>query len=91
MKRTTVKIPDDLDAKLRAEAARRDITVSELTREALEAHLGIGQRRRLLSAGMFASGRSDVSERIEELLGELLETDYRSQQDDCTTRDRRPE
>ncbi len=70
MKRTTLKLPEQLDARLRHEAARREITVSELTREAIEAHLG-GQptgRRRFLSAGAGHSGRDDISERIEELL-----------------------
>lgn len=68
MKRTTVKLPDDLDARLRHEAARRKITIAELTREAIEAHLGGRGRRRLLAAGAGRSGRSDVSERIEEIL-----------------------
>src|SRR6266508_1730883 len=66
MKRTTVKLPDDLDARLRHEAARRKTTISELTREAIEAHLG--GRRRLMAAGAGRSGRSDISERIEEIL-----------------------
>jgi len=69
MQRTTVKLPDDLDARLRHEAERRGITVSQLTREAIETHLGAaGPRRRLLAAGAGASGRGDISERIEELL-----------------------
>lgn len=67
MKRTTVKLPDALDAKLRHEAERRGITVSELTREAIEDHLG-GQRRRLRAAGAGRSGQNDISERIEEIL-----------------------
>jgi predicted transcriptional regulator len=66
MKRTTVKLPDNLDARLRHEAARRKLTISELTREAIEAHLG--GRRRLLAAGAGRSGRDDVSERVEEIL-----------------------
>jgi len=66
MKRTTVKLPDDLDASLRYEAGRRGITVSELTRQAIESHLVVGGRRRLGTAGH--SGRSDVSHRIEEIL-----------------------
>ncbi len=65
MKRTTVKLPDELDARLRHEAARRGLTISELTREAIERHLG---GRRLLAGGAGHSGRSDVSERIEEIL-----------------------
>jgi hypothetical protein len=74
MPRTTVKISDQLDARLRQEAARRGITVSELTREAIEAHLG-GPRRRLMAAGSGHSGRSDISERIEEILRNELDLD----------------
>lgn len=72
MKRTTVKLPDDLDARLRYEAARRQMTVSELTREAIEQHLSVGKRRKLFSVGAGASGQSDISERMEELLREEL-------------------
>ena len=68
MKRTTVKLPDDLDARLRHEAERRGTTIAEVTRAALEVHLGAGQRRRLQAAGAGASGRDDVSERIEEII-----------------------
>lgn len=69
MRRTTVKLPDDLDARLRHEAERRGTTVSALTREAIEAHLGGRRaRRRFLAAGAGASGRGDISERIEEIL-----------------------
>ncbi len=67
MKRTTVKLPDELAARLRHEAERRGLTVSELTREAIETHLvGPAGRRRLSAAGR--SGTSDVSHRIEEIL-----------------------
>jgi predicted transcriptional regulator len=69
MKRTTVMLPDDLDARLRHEAERRETTVSELTREAIEVHLGDRKgKRRLAAAGSGHSGHSDVSERIEEIL-----------------------
>lgn len=68
MKRTTVKISDELDARLRHEAGRRGASVSELTREALESYLGHGGRRRLSAAGTGRSGRSDISERLEEIL-----------------------
>ena len=46
--------------------ARRNITISELTREAIEHHLG--PRRRLGAAAAGRSGSSDISERIEEIL-----------------------
>jgi predicted transcriptional regulator len=69
MKRTTVKLPDELDARLRHEAERREVTVSEVTREAIEAHLcGRSGKRRLMAAGSGRSGHSDISERIEEIL-----------------------
>jgi len=67
MKRTTVKLPDDIDARLRHEAQRRGTTVSALTREAIEQWLG-GPARRLGAAGAGHSGRDDISERIEQLL-----------------------
>lgn len=74
MQRTTVKLPDELDARLRHEAARRGVTVSELTREAIEALLDAPRgRRRLLAAGAGASGRADISERIEEILAAEVE------------------
>ncbi|KAA8969199.1 MAG: ribbon-helix-helix protein, CopG family [Mycobacterium sp.] len=69
VKRTTVKIADALDARLRHEAARRNVTISQVSREALEAYLGMPDgRRRLNAAAAGRSGRSDVSERIEEIL-----------------------
>ena len=68
MKRTTVKLPDDLDARLRHEAQRRGTTIAEVTRTALEAELGAGPRRRLGAAAAGRSGRSDISERIEEII-----------------------
>jgi Arc/MetJ-type ribon-helix-helix transcriptional regulator len=73
MKRTTVKLPEDLDAKLRQEAVRRGITVSELTREAIETHLNGGRRRVLRSAGTFRSASGDLSKRVDEIFGEILD------------------
>lgn len=71
MKRTTVKLPDELDLRLRHEARRRGTTISEVTREAIVEHLG-GTTRHLRAAAAGHSGRHDVSERIEEILrGEL--------------------
>jgi predicted DNA-binding protein len=72
MKRTTVKLPDELDARLRQEAARRGTTISDLTREAIETHLG-GKERRLLAAKAGRSGRKSTSERVEEILRSEVE------------------
>lgn len=69
VKRTTIKLPDDLDREMRDEAARRGLTVSDWTREAIAAHLPRqGAHRRLLATGAGASGQSDISERIEKIL-----------------------
>ena len=68
MKRTTVKLPNDLDAKLRHEAARRGSTIADLMREAIEAHVGGPARRRLIAAKAARSGRRDTARRIEEII-----------------------
>ncbi len=69
MKRTTVKVPDDVDRAMRDEAQRREMTLSEWAREAIEAHLPRqGGGRRLLATGAGSSGRSDVAERANEIL-----------------------
>jgi predicted transcriptional regulator len=69
MKRTTIKLPDDVDALLRHEAERRGVTISELTREAIQQHLQrVPGHRQLRAAGAGRSGRDDISERIEEIL-----------------------
>ncbi|MFN2494438.1 MAG: hypothetical protein ABR608_00805 [Pseudonocardiaceae bacterium] len=76
MKRTTVKVPDDLDRAMRDEAQRREMTLSDWTREAIEAHLPRrGGRRRLLATGAATSGRSDVAERAREILAAELGAD----------------
>jgi predicted transcriptional regulator len=73
MKRTTVKVPDELDRAMRDEAQRREMTLSDWTREAIEAHLPRqGSSRRLLATGAGASGRSDVAERAGEILAAEL-------------------
>lgn len=69
MKRTTVKIPDELDAKLRHEAERMGMTVSGLVREALEMRLGGSRRPRLRAmAGSFRSGESNLASRVDEII-----------------------
>lgn len=68
-----MKVPDDLDARLRHEAERRGVTVSEITREALESFLGRGRARgRLSFTATGDSGQPDIGRRIEEILREEL-------------------
>ena len=69
-KRTTIKLPKAIDAQLRSEAKLRGVTVSALTREAIEAYLNGGQSRQFLAAGAGRSGKTDISQRIEEILRE---------------------
>lgn len=70
MKRTTITLPDDLAAAVSRAADRRRISVSQLTREALSAHLGVGrgERRHLPFAALGASGHRSTSRDIEEIL-----------------------
>ena len=68
MKRITVKLPDEIDTRLRHEASRRGTTIAEVTREAIEAHLGGGGRRRLIAAKAGRSGRRDTARNIEEII-----------------------
>lgn len=68
-RRTTIKLPEDIDREVREEAARRGMTISEYTRAALIAYLPRQRgHRQLRAAGAGRSGRSDLSERIEEIL-----------------------
>jgi predicted transcriptional regulator len=68
MRRITVKISDDLDAKLRHEAARRGSTIGEVTREAIQAYVGGVARRRLIAAKAGRSGSRDTARRIETII-----------------------
>ncbi len=81
VKRTTVKLPEELDRAMRDEAARRGLTLSEWTREAIESHLPHQRGRRKLNAvAAGRSGHTDTSERFEEILAELLNADYERDQ-----------
>jgi len=72
MKRTTIKLPEDVDARLRHEAERRGTTVSELTRDAITQYLDVPSTgwRQFGAAGAGRSGRSDISGRIDEIISQ---------------------
>lgn len=75
MIRTSVLLPDDVAKELKYEAGRRHTTASEIVRQAVTEHLhaAAAKKKGFLSlAGMFDSGRSDISERMEELLNERI-------------------
>ena len=71
MKRTTVFADEAILKKLREIAKKENSSVSEVTRKAL--HEYVSRRRpkrsRLSLIGIGHSGRKDVAERAEELLG----------------------
>jgi metal-responsive CopG/Arc/MetJ family transcriptional regulator len=71
MRRTTVFADDDVLKKLQQIAKRENSTVAEVTRKAL--HEYVSRRRpkqsRLSLIGIGRSGRKDVAQRSEELLG----------------------
>ena len=68
MKRTTVSLPDNIAHSLSREARRRDVSASELTREALQAHLGLtrGRARELSFAAIGRSGHTSTARDMEE-------------------------
>jgi hypothetical protein len=68
MKRTIVKPPKDVDAKLRHKAVRRGSTIADVTREAIEIHVSAVARRRLIAAKAGRSGRHDTARSIEEII-----------------------
>ncbi|HYI12556.1 MAG TPA: ribbon-helix-helix protein, CopG family [Thermoanaerobaculia bacterium] len=66
-----MKLPNDLDAKLRDEAARRGSTIADVLREAIEAHVGGVAPRRLIAAKAGRSGWRDTARRIEEIIRQV--------------------
>ena len=81
-RRTTLILLAALDARLRQEAARRGITVSDLTREAIAAHLGVAEEdadgteppsRRLAFFGSFDGDGRELTDRVDDLYGAELE------------------
>lgn len=71
MKRTTVMLPDDLDASVRMEAQRRGSSVAEVMREALAAYFAATPPRRLSFIGI-GEGDVDGSERVDEIVGDAV-------------------
>jgi hypothetical protein len=73
MKRTTIMLPDELDARIRLEARRRGVSIADIAREAIEQHVpGPVPGGRL---GFFAIGEGgpiDASERVDEFVGKAI-------------------
>jgi hypothetical protein len=73
VKRTTIMLPDDIDARLRREAKRRGVSIADVAREAIDRH--VASPRSDGPLGFFAIGEGsspDDSERVDELLGDAF-------------------
>jgi Arc/MetJ-type ribon-helix-helix transcriptional regulator len=70
MKRTTVTLPDELARAAEREAHRRRVSLSEVVREALFAHLDVrtGGPRPLPFVGLGDSGHRSTARDFEEIL-----------------------
>lgn len=70
MKRTSISLPDDLAQALGREARRRHSSASEVTREALQEHLGLqpGRLRSLPFAAVGRSGQPNTAREMEQQL-----------------------
>ncbi len=70
MKRTTIFADEDVLAALREIAQKEGVSIAELVRKALKRFIADHQKdRKLLSIlGIGQSGRTDISERFEELV-----------------------
>ncbi len=77
VRRIPIGLTDSQHARLGREAARRQVSVAALVREAVDAAFPdelearrAARRRAARVLGTFDSGRSDISERHDEMLGE---------------------
>lgn len=77
VRRIPIGLTDSQHARLAREAVRRHVSVAALVREAVDASFPeklearrAARHRSVTVLGAFDSGRSDVSERHDELLGE---------------------
>lgn len=70
MTRVTVSLPDDVAARLKREARRRHVPVSEVVRAAIDGELRPKRGRRIGFAAVGRSGKRDVSRRVDEILRE---------------------
>lgn len=72
MKRTTVALPDDLEARLRREARRRGTSMAEVARELLNAQLPPEPEGRLSFTAVGESEHDDTAANAEEVVAELI-------------------
>jgi hypothetical protein len=70
VKRTTISLPDELGRALEREARRRSTSISDLSRRAIGAYLGVDgeEPRRLPFVAVGRSGEGHVARDAEEIL-----------------------
>ena len=61
MKRTTIYLEPELEARLKRETRRQKRSMADLIREALRRYVGDAPLRQPPGAGAFASGRKDTA------------------------------
>jgi hypothetical protein len=73
VKRTTIMLPDEVDARLRLEARRRGSSIADVAREAIERQLPPAPSEGALSFFSIGGGSPrDASERVDELVGKAV-------------------
>lgn len=87
MKRTTVMLPDEVEARLRVEAAARGISLAEAVREAIDRGLAAQPHapRRSLSFVGVGEGPDDLSSRTDDRLREIYEARHARRRGGCST------
>lgn len=74
MKRTTIMLPDALDARLRHEARRRGVSIADVARHAIERELPEPPRNGALSFfAIDAGGPADAAGRAEDIVGKAID------------------
>ncbi|MGH2585386.1 MAG: CopG family transcriptional regulator [Dehalococcoidia bacterium] len=76
MKRITIVVPDELNALLQQERRRRDVSVAEVVREAIEAYLrSNGHAKQYSIIGIGRSKYRDTARNFEAVLAEEWDRD----------------
>lgn len=72
MKRTTIMLPEEVEARLRFEAKRRGTSIAEVVREAVEMHLPAPGEGALSFSAIGEGSPPDASERVDEFVSKAV-------------------
>lgn len=73
MKRTTIVLPDDVDAQFRYEAKRRGVSLTELAREAIATYITEASAGRDLSIFDLGEGDPDSGSNLDHYVAEAMD------------------